>query len=80
MIVLITRKFRVATSLDNKTFVSEKLKELGANIWDVRFHTSRLGKYEISRVYFECSAGEEELDRIIEHFQLNYNGVISFTF
>ena len=80
MIVLITRRFRVATSPNNEAFVSKKLEELGAAIYNVRFHASRLGEYEISRVYFECSASEEELDRIIEHFQLNYNGVISFTF
>lgn len=80
MIVVITRKFIVGTSFNNAEFVKTKLEEFGANIWHARQYDTKFGPYEIHQVHFECSASEEKLDQIIEHFRLNYNGVISFTF
>lgn len=72
--ITITRKYEIGCHYKNKEFMEKKLNEFGIDVIGIKpFNTKVLGRDMIS-IYFQCMSSEEEMDKLIEYFQLKYKG------
>lgn len=75
--ITITRKYEIGCTYKNKEFVEKKLNEFGISVHRIKTNSNSINNIlgrEICSVYFQCTSSEEEMDDLIEYFQLKYRG------
>ena len=66
--LIVHRNFQVGCSEKAAPYVMHIMKEHHFNIWSTKPYTPQERPDGPIKLYFECSANEEDLDLFMEHF------------
>lgn len=78
--LFIRRKFTLGIDIRSLEIIETKMKEFNIDWYRKKFYEPPIKQIKIIKVYYECTASEDDMDKLIEYLQLEFKGLASITF